>query len=183
MSVLSDADKKMDKALDALERDLSHVRTGMASASLLEGITVDYYGSRMPLNQVASVAVPESHMLTVQPWDGNILGDIEKAILASDLGLTPGNDGKMIRINIPPLTEERRKELVKQVRKMGEDSKVAVRNIRRDAIEKLKKQKKAKEISEDDMYRQQDEVQKITDSHIKKIDEIIGGKEKEIMDF
>lgn len=183
MSLLSDTDKKMDKALAALERDLSHVRTGRASASLLEGVTVDYYGSRMPLNQVASVAVPESHMITVQPWDGNILGDIEKAILASDLGLTPGNDGKMIRINIPPLTEERRKELVKQVRKMGEDTKIAVRNIRRDTIEKLKKQKKDKEISEDEMYKKQDEVQKLTDNHVQKTDEIISSKEKEIMEF
>lgn len=183
MSLISESKSKMGKALEALERELSHVRTGRASASLLEGITVEYYGSRMPLNQVASVAVPESRLITVQPWDGNILGDIEKALLASDLGLTPGNDGKMIRINIPPLTEERRKELVKQVKKIGEDSKVAVRNIRRDTIEKLKKQKKDKEISEDDMFRLQDDVQQLTDDHVKKIDAIIQEKEKEIMEF
>jgi len=144
---------------------------------------VDYYGTSMPLAQVASVAAPESRLLTIQPWDANILGDIEKAILKSELGLNPNSDGKIIRVNIPPLTEERRRELVKLVKKMAEDSRVAVRNIRRDAIERLKAQKKNKEISEDDMFRLQDEAQKITDKHIKQIEEVVAEKEKEIMEF
>ncbi len=181
--VVTEAGKKMDKAIAAFERDLKHVRTGRASAALLDGITVDYYGTQMPLNQVASISVPESSTITVQPWDNNILGDIEKAILASDLGLTPSNDGKLIRVSVPPLTEERRKELVKLVKKMAEECRVAIRNCRRDAMDKLKKQKKGKEISEDDMHRLQDEVQKITDEHIKKVDEILKSKEKEIMEF
>ncbi|RUM90069.1 MAG: ribosome recycling factor [Thermodesulfatator sp.] len=181
--VIGETEKKMGKAINAFERDLAHVRTGRASAALLEGITVDYYGSQMPLNQVASIAVPESRLLTVQPWDNNILAEIEKAILSSDLGLTPNNDGKIIRVSIPPLTEERRKELVKIVKKMAEDSRVAVRNCRRDAIDKLKTQKKDKEISEDEMYRLQDEVQKLTDRYIKKIEEILQEKEREIMEF
>ncbi len=181
--IIKDTDKRMDKAIAAFEKELSHVRTGRASASLLDGITVEYYGTVMPLNQVASISVPESRLITVQPWDNNILGDIEKAILASDLGLTPSNDGKIIRVSVPPLTEERRKELVKLVKKMAEDCRVAIRNIRRDAIEKLKKQKKDKEISEDEMYKLQDEVQKLTDDHIKKVEEVLKKKEKEIMDF
>ncbi len=181
--VIKDANSRMDKAIKAFERELSHVRTGRASASLLDGITVDYYGTNMPLNQVASISVPESRLITIQPWDNNILGDIEKAILSSDLGLTPSNDGKIIRVSVPPLTEERRKELVKLVKKMAEDCRVAIRNIRRDAIEKLKTQKKEKAISEDEMYKLQDEVQKLTDDHIKKVDEILKKKEKEIMDF
>ena len=181
--VISETDRKMDKAVEAFERDLAHVRTGRASAALLEGITVDYYGTQMPLNQVASISVPESRLLTVQPWDANILADIEKAILSSDLGLTPSNDGKIIRVSIPPLTEERRKDLVKVVKKMAEESRVAVRNCRRDAIDKLKNQKKDKQISEDEMYKLQDEIQKLTDNHIKKIDKILQDKEKEIMEF
>ena len=137
----------------------------------------------MPLNQVASISVPESRLITVQPWDNNILGDIEKAILASDLGLTPSNDGKIIRVSVPPLTEERRKELVKLIKKMAEDCRVAIRNVRRDAIEKLKAQKKDKAISEDEMYKLQDEVQKLTDKHIKQVEEVLAKKEKEIMEF
>ncbi len=181
--VITDTDKKMDKAIAAFERDLAHVRTGRASTALLEGITVDYYGTQMPLNQVASIAVPESRLLTVQPWDNNVLEDIEKAIMSSDLGLTPTSDGKIIRVNIPALTEERRKDLVKIVRKMAEDSRVAVRNSRRDAIDRLKNQKKNKEISEDEMYKLQDEIQKLTDKHIKQIDEILQKKDREIMEF
>ncbi len=182
-SVISEVSKKMDKAIEAFERDLKHVRTGRASAALLDGVTVDYYGSQMPLNQVASIAVSDSSTITVQPWDANILADLEKAILASDLGLTPSNDGKLIRISVPPLTEERRKELVKLVKKMAEDCRVAIRNCRRDAMDKLKKQKKDKEISEDDMHRLQDEVQKVTDRHIEQVEEVLKKKEKEIMDF
>ncbi len=181
--IIKDANRRMDKAIEAFERDLAHVRTGRASAALLEGITVDYYGTSMPLNQVASISVPESRLITVQPWDNNILGDIEKAILASDLGLTPSNDGKIIRVSVPPLTEERRKELVKLIKKMAEDCRVAIRNVRRDAIEKLKAQKKDKAISEDEMYKLQDEVQKLTDKHIKQVEEVLAKKEKEIMEF
>ena len=181
--VLKEADQKMDKAIEAFRKELAHVRTGRASAALLDGVMVDYYGTSMPINQVASVSVPESRLLTVQPWDANILGELEKAILKSDLGLTPSNDGKIIRVSVPPLTEERRKELVKLVKKMAEDCRVAVRNVRRDAIEKLKAQKKAKEISEDDMFRQQDEVQKLTDNHVKEVEKILEEKEKEIMEF
>ena len=181
--VITDTDRKMDKAIAAFERDLAHVRTGRASTALLEGITVDYYGTQMPLNQVASIAVPESRLLTIQPWDNNVLEDIEKAIMASDLGLTPTSDGKIIRVNIPALTEERRKDLVKIVKKMAEDSRVAVRNSRRDAIDSLKNQKKNKEISEDEMYKLQDEIQKLTDKHIKQIDEILQKKDREIMEF
>ncbi len=181
--VINDADRRMDKAIEAFEKDLAHVRTGRASAALLEGITVDYYGTSMPLNQVASIAVPESRLLTIQPWDNNILGDIEKAILASDLGLTPSNDGKIIRVSVPPLTEERRKELVRLIKKMAEDCRVAIRNVRRDAIEKLKAQKKDKELSEDEMYKLQDDVQKLTDRHIKQVEGVLAKKEKEIMEF
>lgn len=181
--VIEETGAKMNKAIGAFERDLSRVRTGRASAALLEGINVDYYGTFMPLNQVASVSIPESRLLTIQPWDIKILVDIEKAILKSDLGLTPSNDGKIIRVNVPALTEERRKELAKLVKKMGEECKVAVRNVRREAIEHLKSLKKAKEISEDDLFRLQDEIQKVTDDHIKKIDGIVADKEKEILEF
>ncbi len=181
--VIEEASGKMDKAIGAFERDLSRVRTGRASAALLEGINVDYYGTFMPLNQVASVAIPESRLLTIQPWDIKILADIEKAILKSDLGLTPSNDGKIIRVNVPPLTEERRKELVKLVKKMGEECRVAIRNVRREAIERLKGRKKAKKISEDDLFRLQDEMQKVTDDHIKKVEGVIADKEKEILEF
>ena len=182
-AALDSANTRMDKAVAAFERELSRVRTGRASAALLDGIKVDYYGSQMPVNQVASVAVPESRLLTIQPWDTNILPEIEKAILKSELGLTPSNDGKIIRVNVPPLTEERRKDLVKLVRKMAEESRVAIRNIRRDAIEHLKASKKEKEISEDQMFRLQDEAQKATDEHIKGIEELLQAKEKEIMEF
>jgi ribosome recycling factor len=181
--IIEETNGKMDKAINVFNRDLSRVRTGRASTALLEGINVDYYGTSMPLNQVASIAVPESRLLTIQPWDSKILGDIEKAILKSDLGLTPNNDGKIIRVNVPPLTEERRKELVKLVKKMAEDCKIAIRNVRREAIDFLKNQKKAKEISEDDLFKFQDEVQKLTDDHIKKVESITVDKEKEILEF
>ncbi len=182
-AAINEAETRMDKAVKAFEKDLTHVRTGRASTALLDGIKVDYYGTAMPLNQVATVAVPESRLITVQPWDANILPDIEKAILASELGLTPSSDGKIIRISVPPLTEERRKELVKLVKKMGEDCKVAIRNVRRDVIEKLKKQKKEKELSEDQCFKLQDDVQKVTDEHVKRVDVIVEEKEKEIMEF
>ncbi len=167
--------QKMEKALEALKKEHNRVRTGRASVSLLDGIRVPYYGSQVPLNQVASIAVPESRLITVQPWDHQVIGDIEKAILKSELGLTP--------INIPPLSEERRKELVKVVKKMAEEAKVALRNIRRDANESLKGMKKEKTVSEDDFFKGQEEIQKITNEYIEKVDRISEEKEKEILSF
>jgi ribosome recycling factor len=149
--------------------------------SLLDGVKVNAYGSQMTLEQVAALTIPESNMIAIKPWDPQVLASIEKAILASDLGLTPSSDGNVVRLTIPPLTEERRKELVKQVKKLGEEHKVAVRNVRRDANDTFKKMKKDKDISEDDMFRLQDESQKATDSFIAQIDEIVSGKEKEVM--
>ncbi len=173
---------KMEKSVDAFKNELSKVRTGRASISLLDGISVDAYGSPMPMNQVATMTIPESRMIAIQPWDPQMVPAIEKAILKSDLGLAPANDGKVIRLSIPQLTEERRKELVKKVRKVAEEFKVTIRNSRRDAIDLLKKQKKDKEISEDDLFKMQDEAQKETDIYVKQIDEITGHKEKEMME-
>jgi ribosome recycling factor len=173
----------MDKAIEALKKDLSRIRTGRASVSLLDGIRVQYYGSLVPLNQVASVAVPESRLITIQPWDIKAIGDIEKAVLKSELGLTPVNDGKMIRINIPPLTEERRRDLVKVIKKIAEESRVALRNIRRESNETLKDLKKDKAIPEDGFFKGQEEVQKITKDYIDKVDRISEEKEKEILSF
>ncbi|MGD8492557.1 MAG: ribosome recycling factor [Desulfobacterales bacterium] len=173
----------MRKAVEALRRELKRVRTGRASLSILDGIKVDYYGTLTPLNQMATLAVPESRLITIQPWDISVIKDIEKALLKSDLGLTPANDGKLIRISIPALTEERRKELVKVVHKMAEDYKVSIRNARRDANELLKSLKKDGDISEDEAFKSQEEVQKITDEHIKHIDECCQEKEKEILEF
>ena len=181
--VLEETKRKMDKVLEAMARDLSRVRTGRASVALLEGIKVECYGTSMPLSQVASLAAPESRLLTVQPWDPTVIGDIEKAILKSDLGLNPVNDGKLIRLPIPALTTERRKELVKVVKKMGEEAKVALRNVRREANDQFKDLKKDKLLPEDDAHRGQDEVQKITDDFIKKVDAQAAEKEKEIMSF
>ena len=181
--VLKETRHKMDKVQEVLGRDLSRVRTGRASVALLEGIKVDCYGTTMPLPQVASLAAPEPRLLTVQPWDSTVLSDIEKAILKSDLGLNPVNDGKIIRLPIPALTTERRKDLVKMVKKMEEEAKVALRNVRREANEDLKEMKKEKMLSEDDAHRGQDEVQKITDDYIKKVEAQAAEKEKEIMSF
>jgi len=181
--IYQDTRESMDKAVNSLAHELQRVRTGRASLSLLDGIRVDYYGTPTPLNQMASLAVPESRLITIQPWDASVIKDIEKAILKSDLGLTPASDGKLIRIAIPPLTEERRKELVKVVSKMAEDHKIGVRNIRRDANEMIKSLKKDGDISEDDAFKAQDEVQKITDDYIQKIDELNKEKEKEILEF
>jgi ribosome recycling factor len=182
-SIYDETRERMGKSLTALENELKRVRTGRASQSLLDGIRVDYYGTVTPLNQMASISVPESRLITIQPWDVSVIQDIEKAILKSDLGLTPSNDGKLIRISIPPLTEERRKELVKVVNKMTEDHKVAIRNIRRDSNELLKGMKKDGDISEDDAFKAQDQVQNITDEHIKRVDGIYKEKEKEILEF
>jgi len=174
---------KMEKALEGLKKELSRVRTGRATPAILDGIRVAYYGSPVPLNQVASVAVPDSRQITIQPWDLKAIGDIEKAILKSELGLTPINDGKIIRINIPSLTEERRRDLVKVTKKMAEEARVVSRNIRREANEALKSMKKDKAISEDDLFKAQDEVQKITKETIERVDKIVEEKEKEIMQF
>ena len=181
--IYQETKESMSKTVEALNRELQRIRTGRASLSVLDGIKVDYYGTPTPLNQMATLAVPESRQITIQPWDASVIKDIEKAILKSDLGLTPSNDGKILRISIPPLTEERRKELVKVIHKICEDHKVTVRNIRRDSNELLKSLKKDGDISEDEAFRSQDEVQKITDKFIKRIDECYSEKEKEILEF
>lgn len=180
--VILEMAEKMEKSVEAFKNELSKVRTGRASISLLDGINVDAYGSSMPMNQVGTMTIPESRMIAIQPWDPQMLPAIEKAILKSDIGLTPVSDGKIIRLNIPQLTEERRKELVKQVKKIAEEFRVAVRNSRREAIDTLKKQKKDKEISEDDLFKLQDEAQSETDTYVKQIDEITASKEKEVME-
>ena len=180
--VVQNTSEKMEKSVEALKLDLTKIRTGRASLSLLDGITVDAYGSAMPINQLATLTIPESRLIVIQPWDPQVLGGIEKAILKSDLGLTPVNDGKLIRISIPQLTEERRKEMVKRVKKIAEEYRVAIRNLRRDSNDALKKQKENKEISEDEMFKLQDEVQKVTDKFVKNIDDIAVGKEKEVME-
>ena len=172
----------MKKTIGALERDLGKVRTGRASVALLDDIRVDYYGTPTPLNQLATISIPEARMIVIQPWDKTVIGEIEKAILKSELGLTPQNDGKVIRLAIPRLTEERRRELVKVVKKMGEGSKVAIRNIRRDAIEQLRKMEKEKQLSKDDLRHYQNEVQKLTDRYIERVEEIVEAKEREIME-
>ncbi len=181
--IINEMKRKMDRALEVLGQDFARIRTGRASVAILEGIKVEAYGSAMPLSQVASLAAPEPRLLTVQPWDTGLLSEVEKAILRSDLGLTPSNDGKIIRIPIPPLTTERRKELVKSIKKMTEESKVALRNLRREANEQLKELKKEKQLSEDEAFKAQEEVQKITDDYIKKLDALAADKEKEIMSF
>ena len=181
--VYEETREKMENSIAALNKALKRVRTGRASLSLLEGIRVDYYGTQTPIDQTASVAVPESRLLTIQPWDASIIKDIEKAILKSDLGLTPSNDGKIIRISMPPLTEDRRKELVKVVNKTGEEAKVSVRNARRDSNETIKKMKKDGDVAEDEAFNAQDKVQEITDGFVKKVDEICEEKEKEILEF
>jgi len=174
--------KKMDSSLDVFRKNLGGIRTGRASASILDGISVDYYGTPTPLKQVATISIPESRLIAVQPWDVSILKEIEKTILASDLGLTPNNDGKIIRLPIPSLTQERRKELVKIVKRVTEDAKIAVRNIRREGNEQLKKAEKAKNVTEDECRKGVDEIQKITDDCIKNVDEISNKKEKEVLE-
>ena len=182
-SILEKSRELMDKSIQALRKDLNRVRTGRASLSLLDGIKVDYYGTLTPIDQIATLSIPESRLITIQPWDTNIIGDIEKVIQKSDLGLNPMNDGKIIRINIPNLSEERRKELVKVVKKTIEDCKISLRNHRRTVNETLKKMKKDKEFSEDEYFNKHDEVQKITDEYISQCDNISLEKEKEIIEF
>ncbi len=171
----------MNRSIEHLAHEFASIRTGRASAAILDSIKVDYYGVPSPLKQVATVSVPDAKTIMVQPFQQNMLAPVEKAILASDLGLNPNNDGKTIRLPIPPLTEDRRKDILKVVKKLGEDTKITIRNIRRDAIEKMKASEKAGKISEDDLRRGEKEAQDITDEHIKKIDAILAGKEKEIM--
>ncbi|MBW1857015.1 MAG: ribosome recycling factor [Deltaproteobacteria bacterium] len=181
--ILSETRQKMEKTAESLNQEFKKMRTGRASVSILEGIKAECYGTQMRLNQISSISIPESRLLTIQPWDQSIIGNIEKSILKSALGLTPVNDGKLIRISIPPLTEERRKELAKMAKKMAEETKVSIRNQRREANEELKELKKESEISEDEMYTYQDKIQKITDKFIEKIDEIRKEKEQEILEF
>ncbi len=173
--------EKMNKCLDALERDYKAVRAGRANPAVLDRVTVDYYGAATPINQVAAISVPEPRMLMIQPWDASILRDIEKAINTSDIGINPSNDGKVIRLVFPPLTEERRKELVKDISKRGEEAKVAVRNIRRDAMDDIKKLKKNNEITEDDLKDGEKELQDITNDFTKEIDKMEKAKETEIL--
>jgi ribosome recycling factor len=181
-AIFTQLQKEMDQSVGALRKDLAKIRTGRASTALLEHIVVDYYGATTPLNQLATLSAPEPRLLVVQPYDRSAMGNIEKAILKSDLGLTPNNDGKIIRVPIPQLTEERRKELVKHVKKIGEEFRVSVRNHRRVAVEHLKEAEKKKEITADDSKHGHDRVQKITDEFIGRIDKIIKTKEEEIME-
>jgi len=182
-TVVRKAEQEMKRAIDATLKNFNSVRTGRASISLVEGIQADYHGTMTPLNQLASLAVPERRMITIQPWDPKAVPAIEKAILKSDLGITPTNDGKMIRLTIPTLTEERRRELVKVIHKMAEEGRVIIRNHRRDANDALKKMEKAKQISEDDVRKGTEQTQDLTNKMIKSLDELLAKKEKEIMEF
>ena len=180
--VLQETRERMGKSEDSFEKELSKVRTGRASGALLDGVRVDYYGTQTSLPQMATVSIPESRLITIKPWDVSVINEVEKAILKANLGLTPSNDGKLIRISIPPLTEERRKEIVKSVSKTCEDYKVAIRNIRRDSNEMLKELQKEGDISEDDSFKAQKQVQENTDVYIKRLDAIFVEKEKEILE-
>ncbi len=180
--ILNDAKERMGKTRDAFQRDMVGLRAGRANPKLLDRITVDYYGTETPINQVGNIAVPEPRLLTISPWDPKMISAIEKAIQKSDLGLNPGNDGKIIRLVFPELNEERRKDLTKIARKGAEEAKVATRNIRRDAIEQIKKLKKNSEITEDEQHKAEEDMQKITDQAIKEVDAVYAAKEKEIME-
>jgi ribosome recycling factor len=180
--ILKHAEDRMKKAVEVVRDELVKVRTGKATTALLDGIKVEYYGSMVPLNQTANVSTPDVHTISVQPWEKSMIGPIEKAILNANLGLNPINDGNVLRVPIPPLNEERRRELVKLVKKFGEEGKIAVRNIRRDAIEHLKKSEKQEHFSEDERKRGEEEVQKLTDKYVKEIDHLLALKEKEIME-
>lgn len=179
---MKNAETRMEKAINALQNDLAAIRAGRANPAILDKVTVEYYGVQTPVQQVGTISVPEARTIIIQPWDASILGEIEKAILKSDVGITPNNDGKSIRLNFPPLTEERRKELVKGISKRGEECKVAIRGVRRDAIEGFKKQKKDGEITEDDLKDLETKIQKLTDKFIANVESVISSKEKEIME-
>lgn len=181
--LIDTAEGNMKKTIEVVRKDFASLRAGRATPALLDKILVDYYGTPTPINQLASISVPEPRMLVVQPWDKNAIGEVERAIMKSDLGINPVNDGNVVRLKIPELTQERRQELVKVVRKRAEEGRVAVRNIRREAIEQLKARQKEGVISEDDLRRHQDEVQKLTDRYIKEIDGLVAAKEKEIMEL
>ena len=181
-AILTETKRKMVVAVEVLGTEFSKLRTGRASISILDGVSIDYYGAPTPLNQLATLSVPESQVITIQPFDAGQLADIERAIIATGLGLTPNNDGKLIRINIPQLTEERRKEFVKLAKKNAEDGRIAIRNCRRDANDSLKKLEKDKEISQDELKKAQADVQEITDAEIKRVDEALAVKEAEIME-
>ena len=180
--VLLEIEERMEKAVQSIQHDFVTIRTGRANPSLLTRVQVDYYGEVTPIQQLASVSVPEPRMLTIQPYDKKIIADIEKAILKSDLGLNPSNDGHVIRLIIPPLTEERRKELVKQSKKIAEEGKIAIRNVRRDGIEHIKKMEKSEGLPKDSSKDAQDEIQKLTDEYIEKVEKVLHNKEKEIME-
>ena len=180
--IYAEMEDKMKKSVETLRKELSGIRTGKATTNLVDGIKVEYYGNLVPLNQVASISVPEHRLLVIQPWEKRMIEEISKAILKSNLGLTPASDGNVIRLPIPVLTEERRKELVKLVKKFGEDTKVALRNIRREANEHLLKAEKDKQISEDDRRKSQEQVQKVTDRHIEEVDKVLQAKEAEVME-
>lgn len=182
-NLIKNTEERMDKSIDALDRDYKSVRVGRANASVLDRINVDYYGSPTPIQQMAAISMPEPRTLMIKPWDASTLKEIEKAILLSDIGINPQNDGTAIRLNFPPLTEERRKEIVKEVKKMAEDSKVSVRNIRRDALEKLKALKKNNEITEDDEKNGEKKIQNLTDKFCKEIDVLAAAKEKEVIEL
>ncbi|AVP36915.1 ribosome recycling factor [Staphylococcus felis] len=179
--VIQDAKTRMKKSIDSLSRELAQINAGRANSNLLAGVEVDYYGAPTPVQQLASINVPEARLLVISPYDKTSLGDIEKAILAANLGVTPSSDGEVIRISVPALTEERRKEIVKQVKKEGESAKVSIRNIRRDANDSLKKQEKNGDISEDELRSTSDDVQKVTDDAIKDIDKLVSDKETDVM--
>ena len=180
--VLKDVEHRMMGAVEAFQSELATLRTGRASLALVDGITVDYYGSQTPLNQVAALSVPDPTTIAIAPWEPKVLAEVEKAILRSNLGLTPNNDGKVVRLNIPPLTEERRKELVKVAHDVAETSRNEIRQIRRDGNDKIKKLEKAREVSEDQMHDGQDQVQKLTDTYVEKVNTILKKKEEEVME-
>jgi len=180
--VLATTEQKMVRAVEALERDLAGVRTGRASTALVERITVDYYGTQTPLNQLAGISVPEPHQIVIQPWDRGVLGAIEKAIIKSDIGLVPNVDGTVVRLNIPPLTEERRRDLVRLVHKRMEEARVEVRNIRREAVDGLKKEEREGDMGSDEAHRELDAVQRLTDQFIAEIDRVGAAKEEEVLE-
>ncbi|MCX5716220.1 MAG: ribosome recycling factor [Candidatus Omnitrophica bacterium] len=180
--VIHEAQDKMKKTVEVMQHEFATIRTGRASSALVEGLKVDCYGSAMPLKQLAGISTPDPKLVLIQPWDASILGDIEKAILKSDIGITPLNDGRVIRLSMPQLTQERREELVKVIKKIAEDAKVSVRSIRRDTNEKIKDLEKAKNITEDDSFKSVEEIQKLTDKQVKEIDDVLAKKEKELME-
>ena len=181
-SIRTETEQRMQKVIESLKKDFSRIRTGRATPALLDGLSVDYYGSPVPVNQVANISVPDARMIVIQPWEKNMISAVEKAIQASDLGLNPQNDGNLIRLPIPPLSEERRKDIFKNCKKTGEESKVAIRNVRRDSNEKLKKEEKDKVITQDEEKKGLEEIQKTTDRFIKNIDDLLVQKEKEVME-